>query len=285
MKNQELNALLPLNALHYGFFVKEAVEFHKKSPNVLSPTQDEYLNFPSGYKLFANIQMTDFMGQTETPVYFGFMAFEILNPTHMVVAIRGTQSLMEWWDDFQIELTPCPFAPNAGNVETGFLDLYNSLQVLRPGSTGNPISLKETVSANLQGDLNMSAHSRVTLVGHSLGSSLATLYGLDMAAKNSNKEVAIYTLASPCVGDQDFVNYYHTVISESYRIYNEPDIVPKSLLLLGYHHVPAGIERNSLLHRRIKKSIACWHSLYTYLFLLGAPASILDPACTTLVQS
>jgi hypothetical protein len=279
MKNQNLSVTLPQGALKYGLFVKAAIDVYTLHPTVLSPTQDQYPSFPGTHTLLANIQMNDFFGQDKTTVYFGFIAVENANPANIVVAIRGTKSITEWWDDFQVSFTPCPFAPNAGNVESGFLELYNSLQISTPGSTGNTIALRETVSTGLKNEFDLGKYKQVIMAGHSLGSSLVTLYGLDMAAKNPNKEVIIYTLASPCTGDHAFVNYYNTVISESYRIYNEPDVVPKSLLLLGYSHVPVGFEVDSRTYPWINQTIACYHSLGTYLYLLSGQKGLVDASC------
>lgn len=279
MKNQNLSATIPPSALKYGLFVKAAIDVYTLYPKVLSPTQDQYPSFPAGYTLVANIQMNDFLGTDKTTAYFGFIAVDNANPTSIVVAIRGTKSLMEWWDDFQVSSTPCPFAPNAGNVETGFLELYNSLHISSPGTTGNIIALRETVSTGLKNEFSLDNYKQVTMVGHSLGSSLVTLYGLDMAANNPSKEVIIYTLASPCTGNAEFVKYYNTVISESYRIYNEPDVVPKSLLLLGYSHVPVGIEVDSRAYPWINQTIACYHSLGTYLYLLSGQKGLVDATC------
>ncbi|SDP50488.1 Lipase (class 3) [Mucilaginibacter sp. OK268] len=282
MKNQKFG-VMPPSALDYGYFVKAAYDVYNALPDVLSPTQDQYPEFPSGYRLLFNIQMSNFFGPILKPVYFGFAAIDLSNPSSIVIAIRGTVGWMEWWDNLHAYPVPCPFAPNSGNVVAGFLDLYNSLKILAPGvsSFDNAIALSETVVPGLKSVFNLDNYTQVTVAGHSLGASLATLYGLHMAATNSKRSVVIYTYASPCTGNQDFVNYYNTVISESYRIYNEPDVVPKILLWLGYSAVPVGFELNSLLDPNVKQSIGCYHYLTTYLYLLGAPASILGPCATT----
>lgn len=279
MKNQKFG-IVPATALDYGYFVKAAVDVYTAFPTVLSPTQDQYPDFPAGYRLLFNINMTDFFESVLKPAYYGFIAVDLSNPSSIVIAIRGTQGLIEWWDDFHLQPTPCPFAPNSGNVVTGFLDLYSSLKVTVPGAPANAIQLTETVYTGLKSVFNLDNYTQITLAGHSLGSSLATLYGLHLAINNSKRAVSIYTYASPCTGNQDFVNYYNTIISESYRIYNEPDVVPKALVALGYSQVPAGFEVNSLLYPEIKKSISCFHQLGTYLFLLGAPASSIG-ACAS----
>jgi hypothetical protein len=41
--------------------------------------------------------------------------------------------------------------------------------------------------------------------------------------------------------------------------------------LLGYYQVPTGIEINSLNYPKVRKSIYCYHALYTYLYVLGDP--------------
>ncbi|MDN5286413.1 MAG: hypothetical protein JWR38_2687 [Mucilaginibacter sp.] len=279
MKNQKFG-IVPSTALDYGYFVKSAIDVYTALPNIISPTQNQYPDFPEGYRLLFNIHMTDFFGPFKKTVYYGFIAIDLSNPSSIVIAIRGTMGLKEWWDDLHLYSVPCPFAPNSGRVVAGFLDLYNSLKVSVPGAPDNAISLSETVYPGLKSVFNLDNYTQITLAGHSLGASLVTLYGLHLAATSSKRVVSIYTYASPCTGDQDFINYYNTIISESYRIYNEPDLVPKALLWLGYAQVPAAFEVNSLLDPGIIKSIGCFHALNTYLYLLGAPASIIG-ACAT----
>ena len=277
MKNQKFG-IVPSTALDYGYFVKSAVDVYAAFPNIISPTQNQYANFPVGYRLLFNIHMTDFFGPFKKTVYYGFIAIDLANPSNLVIAIRGTMGLMEWWNDLQLYSIACPFAPNSGHVVAGFLNLYSSLKVSVPGSLDNAIPLSETVHPGLKSVFNLDNYTQITLAGHSLGASLVTLYGLHLAANSNKRMVNIYTYASPCTGDQDFINYYNTIISESYRVYNEPDMVSKALLGLGYAQVPAAFEVNSLFDPGIKKSIGCFHDLNTYLYLLGAPAAMLG-AC------
>lgn len=280
-KDQSPDAAVISKALDYAQFLSAAIAYYqstKDQPNpIKSPTQNQYTNFPSGYTLVANILMKDFFGLFD-PVYFGFIASDDANPTSIVVAIRGTQGNPEWVDDFQTALTPCLFAPNAGNVESGFLDLYRSLELWNPGGKSKVINLAQTASNDSNGLVSLDKYKQVTMIGHSLGSSLVTLYGLHMAAYNKNKKVAIYTLASPCTGDQDFVNYYNSVISETYRIYNKPDLVPKSLQILNskYVQVSEGIELDSDAYPEVNKNVGCWHVLPTYIYLMIGKASETD---------
>lgn len=273
MKNLSL-ALQPSDALSYGYFVKIAYDTYKANPGVVSPTLGQYVNFPANYKLRYNIHMNDFILHSGQPTYYGFIAESVSQPNSLIIAIRGTEGFVEWWDDFHVTPIPCPFSPNSGNVTTGFLTLYNSLMVSQPGAAGNAVALTETVKAPANDDFNIDNAISLTVCGHSLGAALATLYGLHLASNDKN--TSLYTYASPCVGDTAFVTYFNTVITASYRIYNQPDIVPKVLQLLGYMQVPSGSEVNSILNSNVKKSLGCFHVLPTYLYLLGAPVSILS---------
>ena len=280
-KDQSPNAAVLSKALDYAPFLSTAIAYYKSTKGqhnpIKSPTQSQYETFPSGYTLVANILMKDFFGLFD-PVYFGFIASEDANPTSIVVAIRGTQGIPEWVDDFQTDLTHYPFALNAGNVETGFLELYKSLDLWTPGGKSKVINLAETASKDSNSLVNLDKYKQVTMIGHSLGSSLVTLYGLHMAANHKNKKVIIYTLASPATGDQHFVDYYNSVITETYRIYNKRDLVPKSLQFLNHNYVQVtdGIELDPENYPLNPADAGCMHVLPTYIYLMIGEASQTD---------
>ncbi|NHA04146.1 lipase family protein [Mucilaginibacter sp. HC2] len=214
---------------------------------------------------------------TPTPTHFGFIAID--NNHDLVVAIRGTQTTPEEKIDAETALVPWKSEGQVEvNVERGFRDLYDTLQLWYPGT--NQVEDKDAIL--------VASFKTITMIGHSLGSSLVTLYGAHVAAaKKQNKNVIIYTLASPRVGDKTFVDYYQKAGPQTYRIYNEPDTVPNSpSSLLGYEHVSAEeVPLNSLDYPLIARYEACWHSLYTYLFLLKNPKQdtidqdIIDHGC------
>jgi hypothetical protein len=60
---------------------------------------------PAGYTLVRTIQMTDFFGPVQTRVFYGFVAVGG-DPRTAVVALRGTASNTEWWDDLHWDLVP-----------------------------------------------------------------------------------------------------------------------------------------------------------------------------------
>ncbi len=265
----------PPLALQFGMFVKAAYDVYDAFPNNLNPSKTDYPWFPDGYDLFLNIQMTDFFGDRKTPKYYGFIAQNNSNPGTFVVAIRGTQSWEEWWDDFHWGLVPFPYLPNGGYVADGFLTIYKTFSVMVPGISSQPALLTDKM--NMPGVIGQESITSVVAVGHSLGSALITLYAADLASIGKiNPQV--YTLASPRVGDKTFAAAYNKVIATNYRIYNWPDIVPNFPKdpFDNYQHVKGGYEVDSLDYPlTVQISVGCFHSILTYLFLLGAPASIL----------
>lgn len=44
-----------------------------------------------------------------------------------VIAIRGSEGIMEWIQDAKFLTEPCPFVRGAGNTEDGFTDMYDSM--------------------------------------------------------------------------------------------------------------------------------------------------------------
>lgn len=97
------------------------------------------------------------------PVPFGFITE---GDEGYIVTIRGTQlpggSIVEWLDDFDAVLEPCPWAPAGCQWHRGFGRVYGTLTV---GAM--------KLGAYLTG-LKASSAKTVTASGHSLGGPLAT---------------------------------------------------------------------------------------------------------------
>lgn len=132
MENQNVEASVQSTAYDLARkFLRVAIEFHNDHPDVLSPTQDQYTDFPSGYELMFNIQMKDFV--VNKFAHYGFIAREKYTSNY-IIAIRGTQTIAEGVIDEEIALIPWAAVPQAGKVEEGFANLYASLHLLYPGS-------------------------------------------------------------------------------------------------------------------------------------------------------
>ena len=72
-----------------------------------------------------------------------------------------------------------------------------------------------------------SRSSSLTICGHSLGGALVTLLALDVAANTTFKNPTVYTYASPRTGDPSFASTYNQVVTNTFRIANRIDLVPK----------------------------------------------------------
>jgi predicted lipase len=96
----------------------------------------------------------------------------------VVIAIRGTEGTLEWIHDAEFLQVPCPFLSGAGHTDDGFTAMYESL------STGAAPNSPSVVSALAKLPFPRPVSS-VTVCGHSLGGSLATLLALDVAANTA----------------------------------------------------------------------------------------------------
>lgn len=271
----------PATALKYSWFVDTAYRMFDDNPGVINPPQPSY--FPTGWKILTDIVMTDFFGSETKQEFYGFYAINQAKPSEIVIAFRGTRGWMEWWDDFHFELVPCKTLSgfsNPGDVAEGFQDIYETFTIASPGGSAELSPLTDAVRPTPDIDLS-AAGINATAVGHSLGSALATIYAGDVASNGAN--LSVYTLASPRVGNPDFVTAYNSLIrsstnpngpiNDNYRIWNWPDIVPrfpKDPFDGGYAHVAGGYEVDSLEYLTIiKETISCFHAHTTYMYCLG----------------
>ena len=197
----------------------------------------------------------------------------------VVIAVRGTEGINEWIHDAQFLPVNCPFMPAAGNTEDGFTAIYQSMKIdVDPASPGvakalSTLPFKRPVTS-------------VTICGHSLGGSLATLLALDVAV-NTPFFPAAFTYASPRTGDEQFVALYNHAVPNTTRIANRVDLVPKLPLPPLYEHVLGLYDLSSVTLTPpaflIKPDIAAQHILTSYLYLLsrltGGPILPLKPEC------
>jgi triacylglycerol lipase len=272
----------PVTAVTWGPFIQAAYEQFVSDPGQVNPAV--ITNMPAGYTLVRTIQMTDSFGPVQSRVFYGFVAVGGA-PTTAVVALRGTATTTEWWNDFQWDLVPFTQVPNGGNVAQGFHDIYNTFGTMTPGqqqSTPAPATFAANVAAaateGLAGGVDP-AGLPIVVTGHSLGGALATLLVADLTATTPLKPQA-WTFASPNVGDAAFAAHYGALSTVSWRIYNQVDVVPYFPVDIfdSYQPVTTGYAINSL--RKAKWSLGCAHALNTYLHVLSPATVPLDPACS-----
>jgi hypothetical protein len=200
----------------------------------------------------------------------------------VVIAVRGTEGILEWIHDAEFLQVPCPFLAGAGHTEDGFTAMYESLRTGAEPDSPTVVNALATLSF---------PHpvTSVTICGHSLGGALATLLALDVAANTDFTGPGVYSYGSPRTGDSLFASTFDQVVSDSYRIANRLDIVPALPPPIDYEHVLNPYELNSIrltpLPPKIlvKSTVACEHSLATYLYLLSLQSTgsvlPLEPAC------
>lgn len=265
-------------AVLYGQLIEVAYQMFNANSSNQTPTPPQ--NLPGGYRFVAWVLMQDFLFGNTTPLLYGIIVQSPTNPNQFVLALRGTSTWIEWWDDLKsIELVTFK-DPGGGRVGAGFAKIYDTLEIVYPSTTATavaaPQSLKTTGGfAKQMAELvnrhtapvqpgALPASASMAVVGHSLGAALATLYVLDNALTQKIDNPTICTFASPRVGDATFANAFDTLDLASWRIVNFLDLVPH--LPLGYTHIKTLIEYNSGFSTL--PTPGCWHSLATYLSLI-----------------
>jgi len=199
------------------------------------------------------------------------------------VALRGTASNTEWWDDLHWDLVPFDQVERGGKVAEGFYGIYNTFGTMTPGQQQSApapgafaAQVAHAVAGGFAADLDPGLPT--VICGHSLGGALATLLVADVTANTPLKPQA-WTFASPQVGDAIFAARYGGLSTVSWRIYNQVDVVPYFPVdaFDNYQPVTAGYAINSL--GKARWSLGCAHALNTYLHVLSPATVPLDPAC------
>ncbi|MGO8671576.1 MAG: lipase family protein [Capsulimonadaceae bacterium] len=246
-----------------------------EAERVVTPDKLPYV-LPAGYNLLFNFQGNDIVTDVDVQAQddkiiptlflpFGFVAAAATpsadGTTDVIVAIRGTESVWEWIQDARFLMTQFPFVPDAGNTEDGFTAVYSSLGVKT--DTG----LTRLVDA-LQAAIAPLGPVSITVSGHSLGSALATLLGIEIASLGL-PNLTVITFASPCVGDAAFVARYNALVPNSWRIANQVDIVthlPPSIFA-EFEQVNTVYQMN--FFGKVQTSLVCFHAMTSYLHFLS----------------
>lgn len=296
-------------AVFYGKFVNAAYAMFKRDRTVLRP-EPATGEIPDPYELVAWLNMSDFtFWGREIPKFYGLIGRHRQQRHNFILAIRGTEGAVEWFDDTTAFLVRFRQVPNAGKVERGFDKIYSTLKVVKrhPGVKAAPTpgaapaaesapapevmqgsfaeqleQLADTLEDPQVMSLTKERRPRRSFVvtGHSLGSALATLFVIENKEKNTFDITTICTFASPHVGNTEFVNQFNQLPLTSWRIVNTQDIVPKvplNLPFFDYQHVSTPYEFSSA--GVVKGNPGCWHSMSTYLHWLDPDNNKVDDEC------
>lgn len=252
------------------------------------------VDFLKNYNLLYNVQMNDDTLIGIQLAYYGFVAQNKNFPHNYVMAIRGTQAQVEWFDDALINPLPFNDVKNGGQVAAGFLTLFESGLLVTPPDVKNgtlPLLKLKDVAANPTWAMPDAGKVPTVICGHSLGSALATLYAISTANNSGGKsgDLSVYTFASPMVGDQTFANTYNNSPLDNYRICNIQDVIPtlpvwnkdnKNVYVQvgGEYPIDSSkypeIYNNKDNDQDKQKTDGCAHVLPTYLYVLEQMASM-----------
>lgn len=262
----------PDTAVAYGLFVQAAYDMYDADPTNPKPTR----SFPDAFRLYLTIQMTETFTRYNDRLFYGFFAQSKTDPNAFVVAIRGTRTLKEAWNDIDWSLARCDIPGGMGYVANGFLSIYKTGGYMTPSGDDESRPLREAFSRlpkNVPPGLSM------TVTGHSLGAALVTLFALERISISILKPT-VYTFASPRVGDLAFVAQFNDKVPTSHRIYNWLDPVPyfPKNPFDNYYHVNRGQEIDSGWDVDPLDPL-CTHALNTYLYELSNHKVPLSGSC------
>jgi hypothetical protein len=219
---------------------------------------------------------------------YGFVAEDLVTGRR-TIAFRGTMQPAEWVRNAQALQRPYPTGTEprsaSAHVHDGFLRIFESLQLeLNTGAaTPTPVPFAGALPGLVAG------HDTV-FVGHSLGSAIATLAGVEAtrSAPNLAQRIRIMTLASPRVGDEGF-SAMARAVGRIDRVCNLVDIVtavPASTERLHYVHVGKPFRVSSFdwpdLNNALDKpgdQILCWHGDQSYAHMLSPTKSAPQQQC------
>jgi hypothetical protein len=298
--------LVNSEAILYGGLVQGVYAMFRRDPTNLRP-EPQPGDLPDPYEFVAWIRMSDFIPGHDEPRFYGYIARNKNTQDDFAVAIRGTEGLVEWWDDASAYMVPFAQVPHAGRVAHGFDRIYSTLKIEQHPRTAGPL-LQAAPLPELQGsfaDQLEQLHKRLEgtraaregvkpeidekkgrperpyiVTGHSLGAALTTLFVMENKEKQKFDITTSCKFASPRVGNMQFARTFNLLPIASWRIVNSWDLVPKLPLhipiILDYEHVNTAYEFSS--EGKAKMNPVCWHSMETYLNWLD-PSLPVDADC------
>lgn len=244
-------------AAELGLLVAYAMDQYQTAPTSLAPTPDPRLS--PKWRIVGYLTATDCVLRNEAlcrTVCYGYLAQSSADPTVFVAAVRGTNGAIEWFEDSLFSQVPHPVA---GKVEAGFWGIYASMQY-------SPVDGKALPAA--QGIAAAVGPGTVTVLGHSLGSALATYLTFDLAGLLGPRVSSCF-FASPKPGDDVFAKAFNARV-QTYQVFNfDLDVVPR-LPFGSYAELPNVTWISpSMAQARIKFSLDCHHHVLVYCSMLA----------------
>jgi triacylglycerol lipase len=210
-------------------------------------------------------------------VFFGFLARNNADPSSHVAVIRGTDGIVEWIIDAEFLLIPHPRHLGV-QVEQGFWNIYQTM------SLADPATGVTTFQNAAEGVADTVETGRVVVVGHSLGSALATYFADDLAERMGSQASACL-FASPRTGDSAWATLFAATVKD-YRLFNYILDVVTHVPALGYATLPnATVLQPASAQAGIRLDIFCNHHIICYCAMIdyadtmAAPTTQQDLSC------
>lgn len=257
----------PKAAVFWSNLVEAAYSTFYNNPGNPNPQPPA---FPPGWTYVATLQVD--LQLLGTYYFIGWILRG--SSGQYAIVYLGTEDL-EWFYDGDAFMTPHPLG---GNVEAGMYDMYGSLSMTTPTQPARVPFSKFLAT--------LDTSKPIMLTGHSLGGALTTYTAADIALLPTPPAAAnlqIYSIASPRVGDQSFVNAFNAKVINNFRIYNIRDYVPTLPPEdLGYVHVNTALPQPELDSWQYPiyhgwdpvKAAGCYHSHAGYNYMLTALAGM-----------
>ena len=200
---------------------------------------------PEGYELVDSWTGVDaIFNQVKRVECYGIVLRSLEEPYTYIFAFRGTDGIEDLCDDFGFN--PVSFqaydknvvVPSEIAVESGFYHIYTDSYLNTASMQHQLFALIDKYQASEK------PISRLYVTGHSLGCTLCTLFTLDLALSRPEIIAVNYNYASPCVGNQAFVDFYEqqspqqNPATRTVRFQNVYDKIPCTpLKIQGYRHL------------------------------------------------
>jgi hypothetical protein len=210
-------------------------------------------------------------------VFYGYLAKSRANPAVFVVAVRGTDGLVEWLIDAEFLLVPHP--RRAGTqVEQGFFGIYQTMSLTDTAGVITHSSAAAGIAATV-------GAGTVTITGHSLGSAIATYLTQDVAAQLGARASACL-FASPRTGDAAWTALFDATVVAGYQLYNYILDLVTHVPSLGYATLSkATVLQPSTAQAHIRLDVLCNHHVLCYCAMIdfaetkAAPTTEQDASC------
>ncbi|XP_066353440.1 phospholipase A1-Ibeta2, chloroplastic-like [Miscanthus floridulus] len=197
----------------------------------------------------------------------------------IVIALRGTCTVLEWAENVRAGLVPATHhdstgaSPDTSNakVECGFWNLYTTAGDRSPSLSEMVVSEVRRLLEKYKGE-----EVSITVTGHSLGAALAVLIADELAggvAARARAPVAVFSFGGPRVGNRAFAARVEARGARVLRVVNAHDVVPRfppGLPLPGYADVGRELRLDSRAspYLRPDADAACCHDLEAYIHLV-----------------